>query len=141
LTAAEREALAAALDRILPSEAGFGAADSNAIGFIDWLATRQRFAATMSTLRNGVPLLDAIAEGTWQKPFVDCSPEERDAVLVRVQQTPHPSPQNFLRALVRVALAGSFCAPEYGGNRRETGWAFTGFQPHPLTFVTRGTNA
>ncbi|WP_420125462.1 gluconate 2-dehydrogenase subunit 3 family protein [Longimicrobium sp.] len=131
MTPGERQTLAAAMDRVLPPEPGPGASDANAIGYVDWLiGTEGRSGAALGP---GLALLDSIAEGTCGRPFAACSPAERDQVLARMQDVPHPTAQRFFRSLVMMTVTGFLCAPRHGGNRGRAGWNAIGFVPHPLT--------
>jgi hypothetical protein len=131
MTDAQYTTLAAAMDRVLPSERGPGAADANTVGFARWTVDFQPTAA--EPLAAGVALLDSLAEGMWRRAFAACSPEERDAVLERLHSTPHPTAQRFFATLVRMTITGFLSSPAYRGNRGEIGWRFVGFDPHPLT--------
>ncbi|HEU4559058.1 MAG TPA: gluconate 2-dehydrogenase subunit 3 family protein [Longimicrobium sp.] len=133
LSEAERRTLAAAMDRILPPEGGAaGAAGADAAGYAAWAAGRSFFARERRLLDAGLPLLDAMAVGTWGRPFAECAPAERDAVLERMSKVPHPTARRFWTALVGMTITGFLAPPAYGGNRGGAGWAAIGYQPHPL---------
>ena len=135
LTPARRRALAAAMERILPSggDGSPGAAEAHAVGFADFIVGRAPFAPAAPALETGLALLDTLARATAGADFADCGPGERDAVLLRVRETPHPTVQRFFTVLVRLSVTGFLCHPAYGGNRGGAGWAFIGFAPHPHT--------
>ena len=138
MTQQERQILAAAMDRILPSGPSPGAADANAIGYAEWVTRQPRFHRMSQSLTLGLTLLESVARGMWGKSFPACLEDERDAVLETVRRTPHPTVQRFFAMLVNVTLAGFLCAPDYGGNRGGLGWRYIGFKPHRLT---RGSRA
>lgn len=133
MTPAQRQTLASAMERILPSGDGPGAREANAIGYVDWYAAQPAFRRVEPRLLFGLNLLDSIAASLYGRPFGDCPPEQQDAVLSRVQDIPHTSAQRFFSLLVWLTLSGFLCPPEYGGNRGRAGWGFIGFDPHPLT--------
>ena len=134
LTDAERRTLAAAMDRVLPGGEGPGAAGANAVGYAEWAARQPGFGEpARHALATGLRLLDSLAAALWERPFAECAADERDAVLRRVEETPHPTIQRFFVLLVRMTVTGLFCAPSYGGNRGGAGWAWIGFAPHPWT--------
>ncbi len=132
MTDEQYRTLAAAMERVLPSERGPGAADANAAVYARWAA--DRYESVERSLSAGLTLLESLAAGMWGRGFSACDGPEKDAVLERLQGTPHPTAQRFFRTLVRVTLAGFLSAPAYGGNRNGVGWSFLGFEPHPLTF-------
>jgi gluconate 2-dehydrogenase gamma chain len=122
------------MERILPGGSdGPGATEAGAAGYADWIATQPRFASARGAFCTGLSLLDTLAGSTPGRSFAECGPEEQDAILERVQHTPHPSVQRFFLLLVRMTLDGFLAAPEYGGNRDGVGWRSIGFTPHPLT--------
>jgi hypothetical protein len=134
LTMNERSTLAAAMERILPPGNGPSATEVNAVGYAEWMVSGPNFTvAARAVLETGLDLLDLLADTLWGRPFALCAPEERDAVLRRAQETPHPTVRRFFLMLVRMTLTGFFCAPSYGGNRNGAGWASIGFVPHPAT--------
>lgn len=133
MTPAQRQVLAAAMDRVLPPGEGPGAAEAHAIGYVDRTLARPGSARAEAGVEAGVALLDSLAQGMWGRGFAECGPEERDAVLGRLQEVPHPAAQRFFRSLVILTVTGFLCAPRHGGNRGRVGWEFIGFTPHPLT--------
>jgi hypothetical protein len=132
MTTGEREVLVAAMDRVLPAGAGVGATAANAIGYVEWLEESRRLGATWERLRECAALLDSLAAAMWATGFAACSAEEQDAVLARLQATPHPTTRRLFAALVQTTLAGFLCPPEYGGNRNGAGWREIGCTPHSV---------
>ena len=131
MNAAQREVIAAAMDRIIPPGPGPGAGAANAIGYVDWMMASGSFPPTLERLADGAALLDSLARALCGAGFAACGPEERDAVLARLQATPHPRAQRCFAALVTTSIAGFLCPPAYGGNRGGVGWADAGYLPHP----------
>lgn len=130
--------LAAAMDRILPGEDGPGASEANAIGYVRWLLEQDSHALAFSECESGLILLDTIAGALYHHPFAMCDPAQRDLVLQRIDGTPHPAVQRFLRQLVDITLAGFLCPPEYGGNRDCIGWQYIGYKPHVALTIAVG---
>jgi gluconate 2-dehydrogenase gamma chain len=127
LSEGERRTLAAAMERVLPGEAGCpGAEEARAIAFFDWLAVQPSFAEAQVTLRAGIALLDSLSRVCWDAPFADCGEVEQDAVLRQVQEIPHATARRFFAVLVRVTIAGFLSPPAYGGNHDGSGWRFIG---------------
>jgi hypothetical protein len=133
MTPQQRQVLAAAMDRILPSENTAGAVDAHTIGYAEWVVQQDEFRSAEHCFASGLALLDSLAISMWGKYFPACTATERDAVLGQVEGVPHRTIQRFFSMLVRITLAGFLCAPSYGGNRNRVGWSYIGFVPHPLT--------
>jgi gluconate 2-dehydrogenase gamma chain len=125
----QRRILVAAMERILPSEPGPGATDAHAIGYVEWITQEDCFQPLSPCFTSGLTLLESLATAMWGKSFPVCRAEERDAVLQKVQSTPHPTARRFFVMLVRMTLTGFLCDPRYGGNRGEIGWEYIGFSP------------
>lgn len=129
LTEQQRRVLVAATERVLPS----GAAEADVVAYADWMAGEGCFQPAVRRLATGLDLLDSLAGTLWNRGFAACLPAEQDAVLERVQGTPHPTMQRFFATLVTVTLSGFLCPPGYGGNRGGRGWRYIGFAPRPPT--------
>jgi gluconate 2-dehydrogenase gamma chain len=125
----EREELGAAMYRVIPSDGDPGAREANVLGYVDWITRQPSFQPAARHLTNGLRLLREVAEGTYGKPFVQCSAQEQDAVLAKMREIPHPVGRRFLAMLVKMTIAGFLSAPRYGGNRGTVGWRFVGFEP------------
>jgi gluconate 2-dehydrogenase gamma chain len=138
MTGIQRRTLHAAALRILPSDDGPGALESGAAGYAEWRIAEDGARASTSSFLDGLDLLDRLAAGMFDRGFPECSAEEQDAILSRVDEIPHPTTRRFFRRLVNLTLAGFLCAPSYGGNRGRAGWRFIGFSPRPPTFGAEG---
>lgn len=131
LTPGEREVLAAAMDRILPAGECPGATRANAIAYADWVLARDSAGGAAAAVASGVALLDSLAQGMWGCGFAACPPDQRDAVISRLEGVPHRGAQRFFSTLVMLTLTGFLSPPRYGGNRDRVGWDFIGYTPHP----------
>ena len=131
MTGEQRRTLGAALERILPSDDGPGAAEAGSVEYAERALAEPRFRDAAARVLAGLDLLDSIAAGLWGERFSACSGEQRDAVLRQLQAIPHPTAQRFFPLLVRLAVAGFLCAPAHGGNRGGVGWEYIGFDPRP----------
>lgn len=121
------------MERVLPSDDGPGARESNAVAYADWYARQPAFARIRHPLAFGLGLLEQLALSMFGASFTECTPVQQDAVLRKVHEIPHATTQRFFSVLVWLTLSGFLCPPEYGGNERRSGWDFIGFAPHPLT--------
>lgn len=133
ITAEMQRTLVAAADRILPADDWPGATDAHVFGYIQWVTRQPSFVGRWSLFSRGIGLLDSIACAMFALPFADCSNEQQDEVLHRLQSIPHPTAQRFLVMLVNMTLAGYFCNPKYGGNRNGIVWGHMRFEPDPTS--------
>jgi gluconate 2-dehydrogenase gamma chain len=129
MTPEQRRVLVAVAERILPRDDWPGAADANVIGYIDWLAEQPYFGQLRRLLSCGLELLESFASAQFGRSFVDCSDDQQDTLLARVQAIPHPTARRFFAALVRMTIVGYVCDPRYGGNRDAIVWRQMGRQP------------
>lgn len=119
----EIEAIAA---RIIPSDDSPGAREAGVLYFIDGsLGTFAKdqmplFTAGLTALSKTVAKSHA-----GQRKFSALTPEQQDAVLRGMEQTP------FFGAMRFATIAGFLALPKYGGNRDYVGWKFIG-QEHAL---------
>ena len=95
----QRAVLAAAAERILPSEDGPGAARTGVAAYIEKLLGTDRFRGWAPLFGEGLGRLQELAGELWGRPFPVCSPEERDAVLRRFQEQPDRLHRTFFRQL------------------------------------------
>jgi gluconate 2-dehydrogenase gamma chain len=124
-----RRTLSAALARLVPPGAGPGAVEAGADDYIArWLdggAPVSRFLA------EGLDRLERLALERYGAGFAALEPARQDEVLRALEGDPALQGAGFLRQLVLLALEGSFCHPERGGNRGGAGWRFAGLGPPP----------
>jgi gluconate 2-dehydrogenase gamma chain len=128
-TRKERRILAAALERILPSDDGVGARTAGVMRYFDFVRRQPVFEPVRARMQSGLELLAGLSRDLFGKDFVDLSGEDQDIVLQRVASVPHPAAQRFFATLVNLALAGFLCDPTHGGNRNVVGWRFIGYSP------------
>jgi gluconate 2-dehydrogenase gamma chain len=126
LTVAQRIVLAAAAERILPSDDGPGAAETGAAAYIERLLETDRFRSWQPLFEDGLGRLEELAAELHGLPFPDCSEDARDEVLRRLQTDPDRLRQAFFRQLVSLTLEGFLCDPAHGGNRGGLGWSYLG---------------
>lgn len=104
LTDEQRAVLAAAAERIVPSDDGPGAAETGAAAYVEGLLETDRFRGWAPLFAEGLGRFQELAGELWSRPFPDCSPEERDAVLRRFEEQPNRLLRAFFRQLVVFTL-------------------------------------
>ncbi len=83
--------------------------------------------------REGLAIVDTIAQEQEGAPFVDLSTELQDGLLPVLDQ-PDRFPadpvrgQSFFEIVIRHTIEGCFAAPEYGGNEGGAGWRMIGIE-------------
>jgi gluconate 2-dehydrogenase gamma chain len=123
-------------------------------------AWRGRIADMQRTYRAGLALLDATANETFGKNFVDLTDDEQDMTLEQLSGAPKPTRltlqstesvstflqgvfdegMGFFPALCLHVRQGFYCDPVYGGNKNRTGWEVIGFPgPESLRDTMDGT--
>lgn len=116
--ATEIEAIAS---RIIPSDDGPGAREAGALYFIDRTLTTfasdqvPLFAQGLEALSNAV-----VKKHGGGKRFSMLTPEQQDAALKSIEQTP------FFGAMRFATIAGFLALPKYGGNKDYAGWKYLG---------------
>ena len=117
LTDAQQRTLAAAVERILPSDDGPGAAEAGAAGYIERLLETS-FHSWQPLFDDGLARFEELAAELYGQPFPEGSPEERDEVLRRFQAEPDRLRQTFFRKLV------SFTLEAFLGDPAHLGWTW-----------------
>lgn len=120
----DRRTLRAALACVLPSDDGPGAEETSAGDYVERVLMEVLDDATRERFREGLRLLESIAQNQLGRSFQDCPWSSQDEVLAGLQQIPHRLPQQFLALLIHAALQGFLCDPLHGGNRDGLGWAY-----------------
>ena len=115
MTGEQRRALAAAVERILPSDDGPGAAETGAAAYIERLLETDSFRSWQPLFDDGLDRLDELAAELHGRPFAEGSPEERDEVLRRFQAEPDRLRQTFFRKLVSFTLEAFLYDPAHLG--------------------------
>ena len=106
LTDEQQKVLAAAVERILPSHDGPGAAETGAAAYIERLLETDLFRSWQPLFDDGLGRLEELAGELYGRSFSAGSPEERDEVLRRFQAEPDRLRQAFFRKLVAFTLEG-----------------------------------
>ncbi len=134
LAAEDWRTLAAATERILPSDDGPGAREAHVIDFLDGQLATREFAPLAPTFRRGARVLDDSAAREHGRPFADLAPADQDDLLVRLAEARLPVPRfpqvDFYRLLHNLTLEGFLSDPRHGGNFEQVGWRSIGF-PEP----------
>jgi gluconate 2-dehydrogenase gamma chain len=132
LTAEEGAALAAVLDRLIPSdEDGPGAHEARVLRFVD-RALGGPLEQLHDAYRANLAALDALAAARHGSRFAELAPVDQDALLTELERGEptgfSPSARAFLD-LVRVhAIHGMFGDPKHGGNAGLIGWRLLGYR-------------
>jgi gluconate 2-dehydrogenase gamma chain len=129
LTGPQRETLAAAAARILPSDDGPGAAEAGVADYVAAALGEERLNGWLPLFVHGLGRIEAISSETLGKRFPEATPEEQDAILRQLQTIPEPYLRHFFGQLVRLCIEGFVGDPRYGGNRDGLGWRYVGY-PH-----------
>jgi gluconate 2-dehydrogenase gamma chain len=132
LTPDQLKLLDAITDRLIPKdENGPGASECGAVNYID-RALADTLAAEKASIVQGLTALDALAQQSQGKPFLELSPDAKDAVLTATESGATTRP--FFNRIRRLTLEGTFSDPYYGGNRGFAGWDLIGY-PGPRLAV------
>lgn len=129
LTATQRETLAAAAARILPSDDGPGAAEAGVADYVVAALGEERLNGWLPFFVHGLDRLDSVSRETLGKRFLEAAPAEQDEILRQIQGAPEPHLRHFFGQLVRLCVEGFAGDPRYGGNRDRLGWRYVGY-PH-----------
>src|ERR1700722_20047138 len=127
LTPQQLKILDAFTDRLIPKdENGPGASECGAANYID-----RALAGEKASFIEGLTALDAFALKSQGKPFVDLSPEAKDAELTAMDGGPAtgftPHSRVLFNRAGRLTLEGTFSDPYYGGNKAFAGWDLIGY--------------
>ncbi|HWN43879.1 MAG TPA: gluconate 2-dehydrogenase subunit 3 family protein [Thermoanaerobaculia bacterium] len=76
----QRSVLATAVERILPSDDGPGAAETGAAAYVERLLETDLFRSWQPLFDDGLDRFEELASELYGKPFPEGSPEERDEV-------------------------------------------------------------
>lgn len=126
MTERQRQTFIAAADRVLPGVEGPGATEARAVGYLEKLWRQPVFRTVERSFSDGLTLLDDLARSLFGQSFADCSADERDTVLRKLEAIPHPTARRFLVSLVKVTLSGTFSHPIHGGNHEGISWRTLG---------------
>lgn len=108
--------------------AGLDAADRALVEPLDAQIGKGPLIGLRDLYRDGIAALDALSREAHGAPFVDLDDATRLSVRDAARATLPADPRrgrNFIGLVVQHTVEGLFSAPEYGGNRKGGGWAFT----------------
>jgi hypothetical protein len=100
-------------------------------------ATYVEIPAWGALYRQGLPLLDAVAQELYGSALVDVDPESVTDLLARLERAELPRfPADFDQSLLfktlwRHCLQGCFSDPRWGGNRAGIMWRWIGYLQPP----------
>lgn len=115
LTGEQQKTLAAAVERILPSDDGPGAAETGAADYVERLLEKDLFRSWQPLFDDGLDRFEELAAELYGRPFPEGSPEEKDEVLRRFQAEPDRLRQAFFRKLVSFTLESFLHDPAHVG--------------------------
>ncbi len=104
MTGEQRSVLAAAVERILPSDDGPGAVETGAAAYIERLLETNLFRSWQPLFDDGLDRFEELAQELYGRSFPAGSPEERNEVLRRFQAETDRLRQAFFRKLVSFTL-------------------------------------
>ncbi len=121
----QREALSAAVDRLIPGAAAAGVPE-----YMDrWLMERS-FRLVRNYCSHGARHLDEAAGKRHGTSFGGCTGEQQDAILREFAAGDFKAGRFdgkvFFRQLMELTLEGYLSDPKYGGNRDRAGWRWIG---------------
>ena len=131
LTDLQRQTLAAAVARILPSGSPAGAAEAGAaeagVAEACEKALGERFLRpSRPYFELGLDHLQAAARERHGRDFEGCSAARQDALLRALETDTDWRLRLFLPMLIRLVLEGFLGDPIHGGNRNGVGWRSLG---------------
>ena len=128
LPAERRQALTAAVERVLP-----GAVAAGAMAYIDYWVARPPFSFAQRELDTAALLMNRTAQQRFGKAFSVVSGPEQDVVLKEFRdgkiQGKHFDSAAFFKRLVTLTLESFLGDPKYGGNQHDAGWRFINWHP------------
>ena len=108
--------------------AGLDEADRTLVEPLDAQIGKGALIGLQDLYRDGLAELDALSREGHGAPFVDLDDAARASVRDAAKATGLVDPRrgrNFISLVTQHTVEGLFSAPEYGGNRKAGGWAFT----------------
>jgi len=125
LTSLQSRTLAAAAERILPSDDGPGAAEAGVADLVAAALGEERLRGWLPLFSLGLDRIEAIAREAFGASFDEAGPEQRDEVLRRLQALPEPPLRHFFSQLVRLCVEGFVGSPG-------PGWRYLGYPPEEM---------
>jgi gluconate 2-dehydrogenase gamma chain len=133
LTEAQWKTVAAITARIIPTDEEPGALEAGCVNFID-KALAHEDAKLKPVYEKGLAGLDGVSKSKHEKPFIDLTPEQQDAILTaiesgRVDGWPSGAvgAAEFFATVRMHTIVGFLAEPTYGGNRDYAGWKVAGY--------------
>lgn len=121
--------LEAAVARIVPKDDTPGALEAGVPTYIDRVLQTPQLERMRRDFPPGLLALDRRAQRLHQKPFIECTPAQQDAVLTFFKDSPETSGEaRWYEYLLVLTLEGFLGDPSYGGNQGKVGWALVGFE-------------
>ncbi len=125
LSDAQLRLLAAIVDRIIPKDdLGPSASECDVPIYIN-RALGDYLAGEKPAFIEGLESTDALARRTHNAAFIDLTPEQRDALLMSMDNATadgFPNARAFFNRARRLTMEGMFGDPYYGGNKNFAGW-------------------
>jgi hypothetical protein len=127
LTPAQREALEAAAQRLIPADgSGPGAGEAGAIAYLE-RALAGPYSHHVDDYRRGVAALEAAASEARGASFSALEPQRQDDVLAALESSPDGFERAFFELLRAHVIEGMFGDPSWGGNIDGAGWRLIGY--------------
>lgn len=121
-----RQLLEAVVDRILPSDDDL-ARRAGVAAYVETALQGPIHQGSRNLVKQGLELIDSVAEEDYERPFPECATDEQDAVLEQIADAEERPVRHFFHTLVSLTLEGFLCDPSHGGNRDEIGWRHMGY--------------
>ncbi|ACT01588.1 gluconate 2-dehydrogenase subunit 3 family protein [Paenibacillus sp. JDR-2] len=87
----------------------------------------------------GLDAMNQYSNTKHQKPFVEITPEEQDAVLTAFEtdktEIKDIPASNFFAMFLNLTLEGAYSDPLYGGNRNMAGWKMRNFPGNQMSYT------
>jgi gluconate 2-dehydrogenase gamma chain len=123
----EYDTMAAVVERICPRDEEPGAIDLGVPEYIDRALVSPTLSHVRDEFARGVGVLMRRSQERHQKPFTAIAPEQQDALLTALKDSPGQAEQHFWTLLIALTMEGLFSDPIHGGNRGGRGWELIGF--------------
>lgn len=127
LTPAERLALEAAAERLIPGDESCpGAGEAGAIAYLE-RALAGPYAHHAGDYRRGIAALELAASAAGGDSFAALEPARQDAALAALESSPDGFERAFFELLRAHVIEGMFGDPSWGGNIDRAGWRLIGY--------------
>jgi hypothetical protein len=127
LTPAQRRALEAAAQRLIPADgSGPGAGEAGAIAYLE-RALAGPYSHHGGAYRRGVAALDEASRAAGGGSFAALEPRRQDGVLAALESSEDALERAFFELLRAHVIEGMFGDPSWGGNIDRAGWRLLGY--------------